>query len=57
MFSPIEVLRAGADVQDEKSKVSLSLFFMEVVMTLFFPTKVLCNMWSYDFYDLTLSTV
>ena len=24
---------------------------MDVVMTLFAPAKVLCNMWSYNFYD------
>ena len=26
---------------------------MDMVMTLLVPTKVLCNMWSYDFYDMT----
>ena len=29
---------------------------MDDVMTLLVPAKVLCNMWSYDFYDMTLST-
>ena len=29
---------------------------MDVVMTLLVPAKVLCNVWSYDFYDMTLST-
>ena len=27
---------------------------MHVVMTLLVPTEVLCNVWSYDFYDMTL---
>ena len=27
---------------------------MHFVMTLLVPTKVLCNVWSYDFYDMTL---
>ena len=29
---------------------------MDVVMTLLVPVKVLCNMWSYDFYDMRLFT-
>ena len=29
---------------------------MDAVMTLLVPAKVLCNMWSYDFYDITLFT-
>ena len=27
----------------------------EVVMTLHVRAKMLCNVWSYDFYDMTLS--
>ena len=29
---------------------------MDVIMALLVPVKVLCNVWSYDFYDMTLST-
>ena len=29
---------------------------LDVVMTLLVPAKVLCNVWSYNFYDMTLST-
>ena len=29
---------------------------MDVVMMLLVPAKVLSNLWSYDFYDVTLST-
>ena len=29
---------------------------MDVVKTLHVPTKVLYNVWSYDFYDMTLPT-
>ena len=29
---------------------------MNIVMTLLVPAKVLCNMRSYAFYDMTLST-
>ena len=28
----------------------------DVVMTLLVPAKMLCNMWSYNFYDMTLFT-
>ena len=28
----------------------------DVVMTLYVRAKMLCNVWSYDFYDMTLST-
>ena len=28
---------------------------MDVIMTLLIPAKVLCNKWSYDFYDMALS--
>ena len=27
---------------------------MDIVMTLLFPAKVLCNVWSYEVYDMTL---
>ena len=30
---------------------------MDVVMTLLVPAKVLCNVWSYDFYNMTLSHI
>ena len=29
---------------------------MDVVMMLLVPAEVLCNVWSNDFYDMTLST-
>ena len=29
---------------------------MDIIMILLVPHKVLCNVWSYDFYDMMLST-